>query len=174
MSTIRSSREIDLVFRAGHRAAHPLVIALVAPTPAGRDHDGRVAFIAGKKTGQRGHAEQGEAGPEGGRAAAGGPWPGFDVLLIARDRTATVVVRTRSRRALAARARRERVSRSERCPPAASRCLPRRLAMLLIRGYQRWISPALPPGVPIHADLFGVCANINRTLRRPQGWLAGC
>ena len=44
--------------------------------------------------------------------------------------------------------------------------------MLLIRVYQRFISPALPAFVQVHADLLGICANINRTIRAFQGRLA--
>lgn len=51
MSTIKSSREIDTIFRTATRVAHPLLIALIAQTPEGRGPSGRVAFIAGKKLG---------------------------------------------------------------------------------------------------------------------------
>jgi len=88
VSTIRSSREIDQVFRAGHRAAHPLVIALVAPTPPGRDLNGRVAFIAGKKTGNAVMRNRSRRVLRAAAALAKAPWPGYDVLLIARDKTA--------------------------------------------------------------------------------------
>lgn len=87
MSTIRSSREIDHVFGAGHRAAHPLVIALVAPTPPGRDPHGRVAFIAGKKTGNAVTRNRSRRVLRAAAASAAAPWAGYDVLLIARAQT---------------------------------------------------------------------------------------
>ena len=89
MGTIKSSREIDQIFRGAKRAAHPLLIVLAAQTPEGRGHSGRVAFIAGKKLGgavlrnrcrrvlreavRRGH----------------GPWSEWDVVVIAREGTPT-------------------------------------------------------------------------------------
>jgi ribonuclease P protein component len=87
MGTIKSSREIDRIFRGAKRAAHPLLIVLVAQTPEGRGHLGRVAFIAGKRLGgavlrNRCRRVLREAVRRG-----SGPWPGWDVVLIAREDT---------------------------------------------------------------------------------------
>jgi len=87
VSTIRSSQEIDSIFRTARRAAHPLVIALVAQTPPGRDHYGRVAFIAGKKLGGAVMRNRSKRVMREAVRAAGGPWPGLDVALIARPTT---------------------------------------------------------------------------------------
>lgn len=87
MSTIRSSREIDAVFRSARRVAHPLLIALVAQTPDGRGHTGRVAFIAGKKLGGAVQRNRAKRVVRETARRAGAPWPGFDVLLIARPAT---------------------------------------------------------------------------------------
>lgn len=87
MSTIKSASEIDAIFRSSTRVAHPLLIALVARTPEGRGPQGRVAFIAGKRLG---HAAVRNRCKRVVRAAvreAGGPWSGFDVVLIATART---------------------------------------------------------------------------------------
>lgn len=87
MITIKSSREIDHVFRTGRRQADPLVIALVAPTPPGRDRFGRVAFIAGKKLGGAVTRNRAKRLLRAAARAAGAPWEGHDVLLIARADT---------------------------------------------------------------------------------------
>lgn len=88
MSTIRSSSEIDTIFRTARRAANPLVIALVAQTPPGRGQDGRVAFIAGKKLGGAVVRNRCKRVLRAAVPAVGGPWPGFDIALIAREKTA--------------------------------------------------------------------------------------
>src|SRR5512141_2585187 len=88
MSTIRSSREIDTVFRDARRAAHPLLIALVAQTPEGRGRSGRVAFIAGKKLGCAVRRNRSRRVLREMVLRAGGPWPGYDIVLIARPGTA--------------------------------------------------------------------------------------
>lgn len=88
MRTIRSNREMDDLFREGTRVSHPVVNALVGRTPTGGGSDGRVAFVAGKRLG---HAVQRNRSKRVLREAvrrSGGPWPGYDVVLIARPRTA--------------------------------------------------------------------------------------
>ena len=84
MSTIRSSREIDGVFRIGRRAAGPLLIALVADTPPGRDPSGRVAFVAGKRLGNAVHRNRAKRLLRVACREAGGPWRRHDVVLIAK------------------------------------------------------------------------------------------
>lgn len=87
MSTIKSSREIDVVFRTARRAAHPLVIALVAQTPPGRDQLGRVAFVAGKRIGNAVTRNRAKRVLRTAAAIAGAPWEGKDVVLVAREST---------------------------------------------------------------------------------------
>jgi len=89
MSTIKSSREIDTIFRTAARVAHPLLIALIAQTPEGRGPSGRVAFIAGKKLGNAVLRNRSRRVVREAVRRAEGPWPGYDVALIARPRTAT-------------------------------------------------------------------------------------
>ena len=89
MGTIKSSREIDKIFRESRRAAHPLLIALVAPTPEGRGPMGRVAFIAGKRLGGAVLRNRCKRVMREAVRRAGGPWSGRDVLLIARPGTAS-------------------------------------------------------------------------------------
>lgn len=84
MSTIKSSREIDTVFKTASRVAHPIVIALVLRTPEGRDQSGRVAFVAGKKLGNAVKRNRCKRVLRAAVQRRGGGWPGFDVALIAR------------------------------------------------------------------------------------------
>jgi ribonuclease P protein component len=86
MSTIRSSKEIDFVFRSGRRAATPLVTILMTDTPHGRDPGGRVAFIAGKRLGNAVLRNRAKRLLRAALRQAGGPWPGHDVALIAQRR----------------------------------------------------------------------------------------
>jgi len=89
MGTIKSSREIDTIFRGAKRAAHPLLIVLVAQTPAGRGRTGRVAFIAGKKLGGAVLRNRCRRVLRAAVQRAKGPWPDWDVVLIAREGTPT-------------------------------------------------------------------------------------
>jgi len=87
MRTIRSSREIDQVFRTAQRVAGPLAIALVAPSQTGRDHSGRVAFVAGKRLGNAVKRNRAKRLLREAARACDGPWEGFDVVLMAKRAT---------------------------------------------------------------------------------------
>jgi ribonuclease P protein component len=89
MSTIKSTREIDTIFRTANRIAHPLLIALISSTPEGRGREGRVAFVAGKKLGGAVWRNRSKRVLRETVRRAGGPWPGYDVALMARRDTAT-------------------------------------------------------------------------------------
>jgi ribonuclease P protein component len=92
MSTIKSTREIDTIFRTATRVAHPTLIALIARTPEGRGRSGRVAFIAGKKLGGAVLRNRSRRVLREAARRAGAPWPGQDVALIARSETAKATV----------------------------------------------------------------------------------
>jgi ribonuclease P protein component len=87
-ATIKSSREIDGIFRGAARAAHPLLIVLAARTPEGRGPSGRVAFIAGKKIGGAVFRNRSRRVLREAVRRVGGPWASWDVLVIARPGTA--------------------------------------------------------------------------------------
>jgi len=87
MGTIKSSREIDSVFREAKRSAHPLIIVLAAQTPEGRGRTGRVAFIAGKKLGNAVVRNRSKRVLRESARRCGGTWEGYDILLIARPAT---------------------------------------------------------------------------------------
>lgn len=84
---MKSSREIDAVFREAQKAIHPLVILLVAQTPEGRGPGGRVAFIAGKKLGGAVLRNRSRRVLREAVLRAGGPWPDCDAVFVARAET---------------------------------------------------------------------------------------
>jgi ribonuclease P protein component len=88
MDTIKSSREIDAIFRGAKRATHPLLIVLVAQTPEGRGRAGRVAFVAGKRIGGAVVRNRARRVLRAMAQRAGGLWPSWDVVLISRQGTA--------------------------------------------------------------------------------------
>ena len=88
MRTIRSSREIDAMFRAARKASHPLVMVLVSPTGREGAAEGRVAFVAGKRLGNAVWRNRAKRVLREAARRAGGPWAGLDVILIARSGTA--------------------------------------------------------------------------------------
>jgi ribonuclease P protein component len=88
MATIRSSREIDAVFRAARRASHPLITVLVEPSPDTASREGRVAYVAGKRLGNAVWRNRSKRVLREAARSAGGPWPGLDVVLVARPGTA--------------------------------------------------------------------------------------
>jgi ribonuclease P protein component len=88
MGTIKSSREIDAIFRGAKRAAHPLLIVLVAQTPEGRGRTGRVAFVAGKRIGGAVVRNRSRRVLRATVQRAGGSWPNWDVVMISRQGTA--------------------------------------------------------------------------------------
>lgn len=87
MSTLKSSREIDAVFREARRSAHPLLILLAARTPDGRGPEGRVAFVAGRRIGGAVVRNRAKRVMRAAVRRVGGPWAGYDVVLIARPAT---------------------------------------------------------------------------------------
>jgi ribonuclease P protein component len=89
LPTVRSSRDIDAVFRDGRRAVTPLMSVFTLATPEGRGASGRVAFIAGKKLGNAPLRNRCKRVLRAVAREAGGPWPGRDVVMVARASLAT-------------------------------------------------------------------------------------
>lgn len=84
METIKSSAEITRLFNKGLRQSCPSVTILVAKSTREHDPSGRVAFIAGKKLGGAVWRNQAKRRLRAVCRDIGGPWPGFDVVFIAR------------------------------------------------------------------------------------------
>lgn len=87
--TIRSTSDVDRLFKQGRRSPHPLVIVLVAPSPEARDQAGRVVFVAGRKLGNAVTRNRCKRVLRASLRRVGREWPGLDVALIARAGTAT-------------------------------------------------------------------------------------
>ncbi len=90
LQTIKSSREIDRLFRHGRRAARRNVTILAAPSPEYAAETGRVAFIAGRRMGSAVRRNRSKRVLRAAARSTGAPWPGWDVALIANPRTADV------------------------------------------------------------------------------------
>ena len=83
--TIRSSGEIDELFRTGQKGTAALVLVMCRPAPEERGPAGRVAFIAGKKLGGATVRNRAKRVLRASAARLGGPWPGRDVLVVGRS-----------------------------------------------------------------------------------------
>ena len=84
LTTVRSTREIDEIFRRGGRSVDGLLTVFCSPTPDCYGDDGRLVFIAGRKTGNAVIRNRCKRLMRESVRRAGGPWPGRDVALIAR------------------------------------------------------------------------------------------
>ncbi len=89
LDTIKSTREIDAIFRTGARAGTPFFMLLTTETPQGRDPSGRVAFIAGKKLGNAPFRSRCKRVLRDTVRRADPSWPGRDMVLVARHAAAT-------------------------------------------------------------------------------------
>ena len=87
MVTIKSSREIDAVFRTGQRLSTPCCLVLVAGTPEGRSREGRLAFVAGRKIGGAVTRNRAKRVLREAARRLGAPWRGWDVVMVANSRT---------------------------------------------------------------------------------------
>lgn len=84
MSTIKSAREIQAIFQGSRRVSHPLMVALITPTPEGRGPEGRVVFVAGRKIGSAVKRNRAKRVMREAYRRFAGDWAGYDVALVAR------------------------------------------------------------------------------------------
>lgn len=85
MRTIKSTREIDTLFKEGRRGSSPLLTGLSMPVSERRGPEGRVAVVAGKKLGNAVVRNRCKRVLRAAIVRAGGPWVGTDVVLISRS-----------------------------------------------------------------------------------------
>jgi ribonuclease P protein component len=88
MRTLKSSNEIDTLFRSGRRGSTDLVLVLSMRTPERRGPEGRVIFVAGKKLGGAVVRNRCKRVLRDAVRRCDGPWDGFDVAIVARSATA--------------------------------------------------------------------------------------
>jgi ribonuclease P protein component len=86
LETIKSSTEISHIFTHGKRYTASSITLLVQ-SKARHDQNGRVAFIAGKKLGNAVWRNKAKRRLRAVCRDAGGPWPGYDVVFIAKSST---------------------------------------------------------------------------------------
>lgn len=89
MRTITNAHEIDGIFKQGVRAAGGSVTLIAMRTPIARGHEGRVLFVAGKRIGGAVLRNRCKRVLRASVQRCGGPWPEWDVVLMARTRTAS-------------------------------------------------------------------------------------
>jgi ribonuclease P protein component len=87
MRTLKAPSEIDALFKTGRRGGTDLILVLSTTTPAQRGPEGRVLFVAGKKLGGAVVRNRSKRVLREAVRRAGGPWPTFDVALVARPLT---------------------------------------------------------------------------------------
>lgn len=92
MRTIKSTREIDALFKEGRRGSSPLLTGLSMPVNERRGPLGRVAVVAGKKLGNAVVRNRCKRVLRAATVRAGGPWTGLDVVLISRPGLPTAPV----------------------------------------------------------------------------------
>ncbi|MCI2240905.1 ribonuclease P protein component [Adlercreutzia faecimuris] len=88
MDTIKSSADISHLFSTGRRQKTPYLTLIIGegPKEASRhDRPGRVAFIAGKKLGNAVWRNAAKRRMREVCRALGGPWPGYDVIFLAKS-----------------------------------------------------------------------------------------
>jgi len=83
MQTIRSTREIDAMFRGAEKVDHSLLMLLVAPS-ARDTSEGRAAFVAGRRLGNAVARNRMKRVLREALRRAGGPPKAHDIVLVAR------------------------------------------------------------------------------------------
>jgi ribonuclease P protein component len=78
---------MDRIFREGARSTSRTLVVLASPTPHERGPQGRVAFVAGTKLGGAVVRNRAKRLLREATRTAGGPWPNWDVVVLARPAT---------------------------------------------------------------------------------------
>ena len=86
--TITARGEIDRLFSEGSRTSQKVLVVLALATPEARGPEGRVLFVAGRRVGSAVRRNRAKRVMRETVRRAGGPWPGLDIALIAREGTA--------------------------------------------------------------------------------------
>ena len=77
---------MERLFREGRRSSSYLLNVLLLPSPSGDANVGRMGFIAGKKLGDAPYRCRCKRVMRAAAAELGGPWPGLDVVFVARHK----------------------------------------------------------------------------------------
>lgn len=84
LETIKSREDISDLFSNGKRLRTPYVTLIVLPTKQ-HDHSGRVAFVAGKKSGNAVWRNGAKRRMRAVCQELEGPYQGFDVIFLAKS-----------------------------------------------------------------------------------------
>ena len=84
MDTIKSSDEISTLFQQGKRLNTADLTLIVLKSERQHDHQGRVAFIAGKKLGNAVWRNRAKRRMRALCKEVKGPFPGYDVVFLAK------------------------------------------------------------------------------------------
>lgn len=87
MDVIKSKLDIEDIFKHGTWYNHPLLHVLIKKQDKERGHNGRVAFIAGKKTGNAVKRNKAKRLLRESARLAYLPYDGYDIILIATAKT---------------------------------------------------------------------------------------
>ena len=85
LGTIKSSSDISYIFSNGKRYNTSALTILVLEDPQQHGHLGRVAFIAGKKSGNAVWRNSAKRRMRAICHDLGGPWAGYDVIFLAKS-----------------------------------------------------------------------------------------
>ena len=84
METIKARSEINNLFQNGCRFGTPEMSLIILRNQEQHDHNGRVAFIAGKRLGNAVWRNRAKRRMRSVCQQVGGPFPGYDVVFLAR------------------------------------------------------------------------------------------
>jgi ribonuclease P protein component len=87
--TIKSKADFNILFETGRKVSTKNAIALITQCSDEHDRNGRVAFVAGKRLGSAPVRSRSKRMLREAARALEAPWSGYDVILIARNTTAT-------------------------------------------------------------------------------------
>ena len=83
--TIKSKEDMERLFQKGRRSSSYLMAVISSPTS---HHQGRCAYAAGKKLGSAPLRNRCKRVMRSVASELGAPWPGYDVVFVARRKVA--------------------------------------------------------------------------------------
>ncbi len=87
ITTITARGDVDRLFGEGRRSMTRTISLTAIPTQPARDQSGRVLFVAGKRLGGAIVRNRAKRVLREAVRRSGGPWPGWDVAVMARPAT---------------------------------------------------------------------------------------
>jgi ribonuclease P protein component len=88
-NTIKSKAGFDRLFRTGKRLNTASILVIMKDRESSRGQKGRVAFVAAKRLGPAPLRNRCKRRMREAARLLGSPWNGYDVIVMARNNTAT-------------------------------------------------------------------------------------